>query len=294
MTYSRESWEGMKVTGRSYWLMWLAPLGLTVGLLLAAAACGGEESAVPQTATPTVPTTPAVPATPGLTITPPASTPEIEPCQPQAPEEGQANLFHNPGFEAGEDPWCSLRLSKFQVSEELPHSGQSSALLIMKDPAEATGYKAYQLVQEVTPGEFPEFISGYYRVENWRRGTYKQYLQFTVVVFDAANLSGDYPNHQIRYLLAGMKEQPLEVGNAQFVFLSKEDPPVGEWVYFERDVKQDFQELWGGVPEGFSKIRVMFEVRWDDKEALATAEADAYFDDLYMGPASANPNRSGS
>jgi len=41
-------------------------------------------------------------------------------------------------------------------------------------------------------------------------------------------------------------------------------------------------------PEGFSKIRVLFEVRFDDKEAGAPAAAEVYYDDLYMGPAFSN------
>ena len=50
--------------------------------------------------------------------------------------------------------------------------------------------------------------------------------------------------------------------------------------------------MWGAVPEGFDKMRVLFEVRYDEKQAGATpAEADVYYDDLYMGPASENPNQ---
>jgi hypothetical protein len=212
------------------------------------------------------------------------------------PPEGQANLFHNPDFELGEDPWCSLhpeQVSPFEVSQDFAQSGESSALLRMRVPAEEVGEaKVFYLVQEVTPEEFPELISGYYRVENWSKGTPKQYLQFVVIAFDVTNLTAGYPNYQMRYPLAGISEEPFAIANAFFVFLGKEEPRTGEWVYFERNIKEDFEQFWGVAPEGFSKLRILFEVRYDDKQAgPAPAEADVYYDSLYMGPASENPNK---
>jgi len=217
-------------------------------------------------------------------------------CVPQMPPEGQANLFHNPDFEAGGEPWCSLHLEEtppFEVSQDFAHSGESSALLRMRVPAEKGGKaKVFYLVQEVISGQFPELISGYYRVENWTKGTPKQYLQFVVIAFDVPNLTPVYPNHQMRYPLAGISEEPFNIANAFFVFLGKEEPRTGEWVYFERNIKEDFQQSWGAAPVGFSKLRILFEVRYDDKEpGTAPAEADVYYDDLYMGPASENPNK---
>ena len=163
----------------------------------------------------------------------------------------------------------------------------------MRVPAEEGGKaKVFYLVQEVMATEFPELISGYYRVENWTKGTPKQYLQFVVIAFDVANLTAGYPNYQMRYPLAGISEEPFTIANAFFVFLSKEEPRTGEWVYFERNIKEDFEQFWGAAPEGFSKLRVLFEVRYDEKQAGPTpVEADVYYDNLYMGPASENPNQ---
>ena len=45
----------------------------------------------------------------------------------------------------------------------------------------------------------------------------------------ATNLPGEN-NHQIRYPLAGISEEPFSIGNARFVFLSKEEPRTGQWV----------------------------------------------------------------
>jgi hypothetical protein len=71
-----------------------------------------------------------------------------------------------------------------------------------------------------------------------------------------------------------------------------EEPESGRWVYFERNVRQDFEELWGSAPEGFSYIRILFEVRYDDKpRGSDEVKADVFYDDLYVGPAGANPNR---
>jgi hypothetical protein len=268
-----------------------------------AVACGGGDGEGPTVA-PTVALTvvPTVAPTPAAT---PPLTPVGTDCVPQEPPEGQANLFHNPGFESGRQPWCSLHLGEvapFEVSQAFAHSGQSSAYLRMRVPAEEVGNaKVFYLVQEVKAKAFPELISGYYRVENWVKGTPKQYLQFVVILcrqgaagdcaLGATNLAGEN-NHQIRFPLAGISEEPFQIGNAFFVFLTKEEPRTGEWVYFERNIKQDFQQLWGAVPEGFDKMRVLFEVRYDDKQAgPSPAEADVYYDDLYMGPASENPNK---
>jgi len=234
-----------------------------LGLTLAVLSCGDEEGE------------------PGATATAP-------------PSDEAANLFPNPGFEEGSDPWFSLKEPNFIRTEAMAHSESASALLQMRDPLEAEGAKVYYLVQEIEPEEFPEVLSGFYRVENWKKETPKQYIQFVVIAFGVDNLPGAFPNHQIRYPLAGIDSPPFPIGNAHFIFLGRDEPVTGEWVPFEANIREDFLRLWGAVPEGFDKLRILFEVRWDDKEALATAEADAYFDDLYMGPASANPNRSGS
>jgi hypothetical protein len=163
-------------------------------------------------------------------------------------------------------------------------------LLQMRVLSVTTGDRIYYLVQELEVQEFPEFISGYYRVDEWAKGTPKQYLQFIVIAMGATNMPGGFSNHQVRYPLAGISEDPFAISNAYFVYIGREEPTIGQWVYFERNIKQDFQSLWGAVPEGFSKIRVLFEVRFDAKEAGAPAEAEVYYDDLYMGPASENPN----
>lgn len=201
-------------------------------------------------------------------------------------QSADGNWLANHGFEDGAEPWISLAPdSGFSVSADFAHSGSSSAFLHMKDPAFAEGSKVYYLVQEVDPGEFPDVVRGFYRVESWKKNTPRQYLQFVVIAFGPDNFPTGVSNYQLRYGLAGLDSTPFEINNAYFVFLGRDEPVTGEWVPFEAHIKDDFQRLWGKVPEGFDKLRLLFEVRFDDKTAGdGAAEADVYYDDLYIGP----------
>lgn len=203
------------------------------------------------------------------------------------------NLFRNSSFEATTDdgapdtsPWTTLvGDAGFVISDDYAHSGSESAHLQMDDPVEAEGAKVYYLVQEITPGEFPDYLEGYYRVENWQRGTGKQYLQFVVIAFGPKNFPTTALNFQIRYILAGIDSPPFEIGNAYFQFLNTEEPVEGQWVKFSAPIRDDFKRLWNAVPEDFDYMRLLFEVRWDDKVAgEGASHADVYYDDLYIGP----------
>jgi hypothetical protein len=205
------------------------------------------------------------------------------------------NVFGNGGFEDGRDPWYSLKPPDFEISSDIVHSGSASAALPFTEPDSAEGNSIYYLVQETSPDVFPEYISGSYFVDSWEKGTEKMYLQFVVIVFNSKNLQADYSNHQIRYILSGIKSPPFAIANADFVFLTREEPVVGEWVDFSRNLADDFKDVWGNVPEGFDSIRVLFEVRYDDKLAgEGPIQADVYYDDLYMGPAPADAATTGA
>ena len=266
------------------WLM-VAAAGLALAI---AVACGndGESVTTPSPEDQLSPTPMASPPSgPVLTLSPPPAVPATE------------NVLAIPDFEECTDaapapcaPWFVLKPPNFELSD-VAHTGEKSAYLQMREPPEAVGAKVFYLVQEVAPSEFPEVLSGFYRVDNWLRGTEKQYLQFVVIVVGADNAPPDadgkpFSNHQIRYILAGINAEPFEISNAKFVFLSRTDPSSGEWVPFQVNVKQDFIDLWGSVPEGYDFIRLLYEVRYDDKiPGSGTAEADVYYDDLHFGPA---------
>ncbi len=125
------------------------------------------------------------------------------------------------------------------------------------------------------------------------RGTDLQYIQFVVIAIGADNLQGrppadpnPFPNHQIRYPLAGIDREPFQIANAYFVFLGREDPPLDQWVPFSVNVKEDFERFWGAAPEGYETIRILFEVRYDSKAiGEGPLAADVFYDDLYFGPA---------
>jgi hypothetical protein len=205
---------------------------------------------------------------------------------------GDGNVFANPGFEEGREPWFSIDSPAwgppFELSTDRARSGASSALLELRSEQGGPA-RVYGVVQEVAPDELPETISGSYFVDRWEQGTPKQYLQFVVIVWGAANAPREVAqvgNHQIRYVLAGVDEPPIEVSNARFVMAGSGAPRRGEWVSFERNLREDFERLWGSVPEGFESVRVLFEVRWDGREPEdAPSAADVYYDDLYLGPA---------
>ncbi len=212
------------------------------------------------------------------------------PCERPAITEAVAadgNLFVNGGFEDGAGPWCSLDSSAwgtpFSVSDERAYAGDQSALLQLRSD-DGGAERVYGVVQEVAGNEFPETLFAEYFVERWEQGTPIQYLQVVVIVWDADNAPVNVGNHQIRYIIAGVDSQPTFISNARYVMVSEAQPSVGEWVHFERDVRQDFLELWGSVPEGYDRLRVLFEVRWDDRTPDDDPSlADVYYDDLYFG-----------
>lgn len=202
------------------------------------------------------------------------------------------NLLPNPSFEAGRTPWWSFagpdrpNWADFSVVTDRAHSGQSSARLDLTSEDYHEDSRIYGAVQELTPGTLPRRLAGWYRVENWQRGASRQYLQVVIVVWNAQNLRRGKGNMQISYVLAGITEPPFAIMNRSFEFLGPKEPEEGRWVRFEQDLHADFLKHYGAVPEGFSSLRVLFEVRFDGRNPSTDAEARAkvWYDDLYIGP----------
>lgn len=254
-------------------------LALVGALLFSAAACGDSDGGNGTQAIATAASDSTAVVTPGT-----AGSPVVPP--------GDAtNVLRNPGFEDGINGWTYLGTEAPEVSD-VAHSGQAGALVELRADADVEGAGKRFLIQELNPSVFPELMSGYYRIENWKRGAPKQYVELAIIPFGSTNVPLEYPNHQIRYFLSGIAEEPGEALNARSVFLSRdEEPRQGEWVYFEAEVSEDFRQLWEAVPQGYSRIRVMFRVSYEDKIAGERVEADVHFDDIYLGPAGANPNQ---
>jgi hypothetical protein len=250
------------------------------------AACTDDENNAPSGLNPTP--TPVLPQ--GDTV---CVEPELVAGLPPA-----GNQFANGSFEEGHAPWCSLESEAwgepFTVSQAQAQEGGNSAYLAMRtiNPNVSLSSRVFGLTTEVAPVEFPERLSGYYYVDSWQPGTDKVYMQAVAIVFGPDNIEpADLPNYQIRYILGGLDAEPFEIANGKFDFSNVQSFGGGRWIRFDIDLRDDFEELWGAVPENYESIRVLFEVRWDDANFLreGPSTADVYYDNLYLGPADAAP-----
>ena len=200
------------------------------------------------------------------------------------------NLLANPGFESGLDGWVWLYWSKgwapFTLSSDHAYSGQYSLHLPLYS-SDRRQTVVWGGVQEVElPNDIPECIDGYYYVENWETGDWKQYLQ--LVVIDLTHPLPDRGgNAQLRYIVSGSQEPPLTISNAQYLFVEKERrarPVEGKWTYFSVNPRRDFNENWKYTPQSGSKLRILFEARFDLHRTTIPARGNVYYDNLYFGP----------
>jgi hypothetical protein len=204
-----------------------------------------------------------------------------------------ANLLQNPGFESGLDGWKWLDWSKgwsaFKLSSDYAHEGAHSLHLPVFS-ADKRPTVVWGGVQELElPDEIPECIEGYYYVDNWQSGDWKQYLQMVVIDL-SHDLGPGQGQAQLRYIVSGSKEPPLSISNASYLFAEKErrDTPVlNQWTHFSVNPREDYQKSWQYTPTKGSKLRVLFEARFDLHHTAQPARADVYYDDLYFGPKTA-------
>jgi hypothetical protein len=210
------------------------------------------------------------------------------------------NQLVNASFEMDRAGWgfrdSSPAWTGFSVSDDVARSGRRSAHVRVEQRAGVPTRKALisGVVQEPRPPRFPERIGGWYRVEAFEKSDEATdlYVQAVVIVWNDPRtpeiVDPEHPakrltNYQLRYYLAGITEPPFLLSNARVHFVEKrERPEMGKWVHFEMPVRADFEKLWGTVPEGYDRIRVLFEVRWDNMPEGGTAVADVNFDDLYF------------
>lgn len=219
-----------------------------------------------------------------------------------APTATGANVLKNPGFESGRDGWSAMggqNWGAFDIVDAPVHGGLHSARLAVAGlPDAPEKAKVYGVVQEVRrdelPGDFPDVVSGWYRVNEWNKPATgaDMYLQVVVIIWGDPRASaligqpaGQKPitNYQIRFYLAGLVEPAFRLSNARLDFVTKGEPKQDEWVRFEIPVKEKFQQLWGTIPADYEFIRILFEARWDNKAAGTAVSADVTYDDLYFG-----------
>ncbi|MBN1770082.1 MAG: hypothetical protein JXB32_02380 [Deltaproteobacteria bacterium] len=202
------------------------------------------------------------------------------------------NFLTNAGFEDGTEPWWYFpdrpHWGGFTVTTATAREGRWSARLELKvdethPPPDKTHIRG--VIHDVRTPVLPNVVSGSYYVETWERGEVDTYTQFVVIVAGAAMSGGSVKNQQLRYLLAGIDHPPFGIANAKFVYVTREQPAVGQWVRFERNLTADFLEYWGELPERFENVRILFEVRYDNMDVSNPPRIHAvvHFDDLYLG-----------
>ena len=201
----------------------------------------------------------------------------FEESPPEAtPTPSAMNVLVDAGFEGSAPAWTTFppTTSTEHISADHARSGASSLAVSIGT------YPAMAAVQSVNPKDFPEFLSGYYRIDHWREGD--AYLQFVV----KARAANGGPDLDVRFLIAGAALPPETGPDARYVFLSRGEPATGDWTYFAYPLKDAFEHHAGGVPTSWASIDVSLEIHGGRAGAAETA----YFDDVYLGPQAGNPN----
>lgn len=204
-----------------------------------------------------------------------------------------SNLFANASFEEGREPWTSLAAPErphwmdFEISDQVAKSGLHAALLALHATGTIhRGARIWGLVRDFEKQPLPQIVSGWYRVENWKRGSKRQYVQVVVMAFGVAEEFPDLKGApvQLAYVLAGIDEAPFNIRNRKFLKAGPIEPQRDVWIPFRFDLHRDFESHWGRVPKKSERVRVMFEARFDDPAPAPDLAANVYFDDLYFGP----------
>ena len=189
-----------------------------------------------------------------------------------------ADLVKDGGFESGAGAWKPSGAGAF-VATGIAHSGTHSGAL--RTPAGASGSVA--VTQALDTAAFPEFVSGFYRLDGWRPASGARSIEFAVTV-RGGDFADGAPSHTVRFVIGGLAAAPPGLPPTErYVFLSRAAPKVGVWTYFAYPVQDAFEKAFGRVP-----------ARWDGIDlslAAATGGATVYFDDIYAGPQFENPNR---
>lgn len=202
---------------------------------------------------------------------------EESPPRP-TPTPTTANVIRDGGFEAGGEGWQpDIESARVDVSTEAAHAGAASLRLIL----EGAGGGAVR--QSMQAAEFPEYVSGFFLVEEWA-GDGAKGLEFVVRV-SGGDLDDGYEVHELRVALGG-DLAPLELPFVRYVYVDRDAPPSGEWTYFGYPVRHAFETAFGRLPGGWDGIDLVLGVRGGEGAAAVVR-----FDELYAGPLRFNPNR---
>ena len=198
-------------------------------------------------------------------------------------EQPEPNLLKNPSFEEGEESWFWMETSdywqEFCISDQTPRTGNRSCLTLLEASPQSQSTLIVGAVQDIFPSSVPEKVSGYYYVEMWKKNAEKMYIQVVIIFFQ--DEKENYPSTQLRYVLAGISREPFLIGNAKFIFVTREEPEIGRWIHFEMNVKKDLLDTWGEIPS-FKRIGLYLEVRYDSAPSGEVGAA-VYWDDIFLG-----------
>ncbi len=193
------------------------------------------------------------------------------------PTPSASNLLADAGFEGLAPAWVAFPPARaHEIVEGTAHGGVSSIALYL-----SSDVGALAVSQSLNPPSFPEFLSGYYRVDDWPEDG--AFLQFVV----KAPGGGPDELREVRFVIAGASSDPEAAPDARFVFLSRDEPPLGEWTYFAYPIGLAFEARTGAAPQAWTSVDITLEARLETGEGAATV----YFDDVYVGTQAGNPNR---
>jgi hypothetical protein len=193
------------------------------------------------------------------------------------PTPSASNLLADAGFEGLAPAWTVFPpANAHELTTTEAHNGAASMALHLSPQVPALAAS-----QALNPAAFPEFLSGFYRVDGWpdEGGV----LQFVV------KAQGGAPEEvrEVRFVIGGASDEPEPAPQARYVFLSRDRPAVGEWTYFGYPIALAFEGRTGAIPQAWTSIDISLEARSLD----GTLRATVYFDDIYVGPQVGNPNR---
>lgn len=213
----------------------------------------------------------------------------------QTPAPSLANIIANPGFEIYGAPWIAggsppPALTVPPNSPDRPHGGNVSLDLKLVSGGEDMPFVATTVAQRLNATVFPEFVSGFYRVDAWEPHADFQYLYFAVAV-DGGDFGDGRTRHEIRFLVGAPSEPALEP-DVRYIFLSRSSPVLQRWTYVSYPVRAAFEQRFGGAPSSWEGIEISVGVRSDrPRRGEPSSFARVFFDDMYAGSQADNPNR---
>lgn len=201
------------------------------------------------------------------------------------PRPSPTNLVVNAGFEDGEAPWVASGEPP-RLTDALAHQGTRSMALVVRGEAADEGERRAGAVQQLATPAFPEFVSGFYRVEEWIPNGAVMVLDF------ALTARGGGTSREVRVVL-GTSEPALAppAEGTGYIYVSRDEPGTGEWEYFSYPVRRAFEQVFGAAPDGWETLDLSLAVRYEAKPAGGAVGAVVVLDDLYVGPQLGNPNR---